>query len=69
MYLYKTNIWITDKYFTFHMDVLVILVLAALSYVITLINNFFHVAFQKYWVWHFKILGLMCILGGIDRGL
>ena len=48
MYLYKTNIWITDKYFTFHMDALVILVLAALSYVITLINNFFHVAFQKY---------------------
>ena len=48
MYLYKTNIWITDKYFTFHMDVLLILVLAALSYKSYYFNNFFHIAFQKY---------------------
>lgn len=42
MYHCKTNIWMTDKKFTFHLDRLVALVLAALNCgtIITLINNF-----------------------------
>lgn len=50
MYHCKTNIWMTGKPFTFYLDLLVALVLTGLSYkiIISLINNIFQIAFEKY---------------------
>lgn len=49
MYHCKTNIWMSDKHFTFHLDLLVALVLAALSYkaIISLIHNFLSDSISK----------------------
>lgn len=48
MYHCKANIWITNKNFTFHMDLFMALILAALGYKIVIALIIFSYSISKY---------------------